>query len=107
MAKKAKGTTKIVYNTCFGGFSLSDEAEALYNKMRESAGLPLLDYCGRDMLRTDPLLVAVVEAMGEKANGMCADLAIFELPKGARYRIDEYDGSERVMTIDDYKWLVA
>jgi hypothetical protein len=38
---------------------------------------------------------------------MSAALRIAELPAGTLYRIDEYDGSETVMTQDDYNWSVA
>jgi len=29
------------------------------------------------------------------------------LEPGTQYRIDEYDGMESVMTIDDYEWSIA
>lgn len=57
--------------------------------------------------RTDPVLVQVVEELGEKANGWFADLQIRELPAGTLYRIDEYDGNESVVTQDEYEWDVA
>lgn len=47
--------------------------------------------------RHDPDLVAVVEELGEKANGECANLAIEEIPDGAEYEIDDYDGNESVV----------
>lgn len=46
--------------------------------------------------RTDPLLIQVVEELGEKANGMCAELKIVEIPDGVNYEIAEYDGMETV-----------
>lgn len=61
----------------------------------------------RDFYRTDPVLVQVVEELGPAANGACADLRIAEVPSGTRYRIDDYDGRESVMTVDDYEWSVA
>lgn len=61
----------------------------------------------RDFERHDPALVQVVEELGAEANGRYANLAIYELPDGARYRIDEYDGSESVMEPDDYEWTIA
>src|SRR5579872_4210950 len=32
--------------------------------------------------RTDPLLIQTIEELGAKANGMCADLKIIEIPDG-------------------------
>lgn len=60
-----------------------------------------------DLSRTDPLLVEAVETLGDAASGDYASLAIREIPDGSRYRIDEYDGNESVMTPDDYEWSVA
>ena len=53
--------------------------------------------------RHDPVLVQVVEELGDKASGKYAKLAIEEV-SGA-YRIDEYDGFESVMTAGDYDWI--
>ena len=53
--------------------------------------------------RHDPILVQVVEELGDKANGMCAKLAIEEV--SGPYRIDEYDGSESVVEPDGYDWI--
>lgn len=95
--------TKILYNACFGGFSLSQAALAEYTRL---TGKYVKDANG-NVDRTDPDLVAVVESMGEAADGFCANLRIRELPAGTRYHIDEYDGLERVMTIDEYDWKTA
>lgn len=137
--------TKIVYNACHGGFSLSHEAMmryaeikgiTLYSRMTytvpqyslcppaeydriyaEEAANPVSPdryrrsnemYFGYSSIaRTDPVLVQVVEELGEKANGLCANLQIRELPAGTLYRIDEYDGFESVVTQDEYEWDVA
>jgi hypothetical protein len=53
--------------------------------------------------RHDPILVQVVEELGEKADGMCAKLSIAEV--SGPYRIDEYDGSESVETPGSYDWI--
>ncbi len=97
---------KVVYNTCFGGFGLSKAAIRLG---RELSGDPQWggDYGGRDLPRHDNVLVAVVETLGDKANGRSADLAIRELTSGTLYRIDDYDGQESVMTQADYIWTLA
>lgn len=61
----------------------------------------------RDIDRTDPALVQVVEELGSKANTRFSDLKIAEIPSGTLYRIDEYDGFESVMTQSEYDWKVA
>tara|TARA_R110000868_G_scaffold261048_1_gene519145 strand:- start:1363 stop:1779 length:417 start_codon:yes stop_codon:yes gene_type:complete len=53
--------------------------------------------------RHDPVLVQVVEELGDKANGKHAKLVIGEVD--GPYRIDEYDGNESVMTSGDYDWI--
>jgi len=58
---------------------------------------------GCDVSRHDPILVQVVEELGDKANGMCAKLAIKEV--SGPYRIDEYDGNETVVEPDGYDWI--
>lgn len=111
---------KIVISKCFGGFSLSTEGfELLLNlkgiayekKDREldadsliktdfyevgHAGDPehyILEY---DYFydRSDPDLIAVVEKLGDKANGFAAELKIVEIPDGVEYIVQEYDGIE-------------
>jgi len=57
--------------------------------------------------RTDPALVQVVEELGDKVNDLYSKLCIEEVPAGTLYRIDEYDGSESVMTQDNYEWKMA
>ena len=106
--------TKIVYNACYGGFGLSEDAILRYaeitgRKNTDANGVvdPWDGWGGYAIDRADPALVQVVEELGEAANGMSAALRIAELPAGTLYRIDEYDGSEDVMTQEDYEWSVA
>ena len=44
--------------------------------------------------RTDPILIEVIETLGEVANGFCSKLKIVDIPDGMEYVIDEYDGVE-------------
>ena len=44
--------------------------------------------------RTDPDLVAAVEALGEEANGLRASLLVVEIPDDVDWYIEEYDGHE-------------
>jgi hypothetical protein len=46
--------------------------------------------------RTNPLLIQVVEELGEEANGACAELEIREIPDGIKWHLDEYDGIESI-----------
>jgi len=56
-----------------------------------------------DVDRHDPVLVQVVEELGDKANANYAKLRIDEVD--GHYRIDEYDGNEKVMTSGSYDWI--
>lgn len=142
--------TKVVYNACYGVFSLSKEACQRYWEIKgqqvwieEDSEFKSLDiftvwlvppidrvnksdrefqYMTMDeriaynrayseqtwecryVYRHDPVLVQVVEELGEKANGPHASLEIEEVD--GPYRIDEYDGFESVETTpDSYDWI--
>lgn len=114
--------TKVVYNACYGGFSLSLEAEKEYLRRKGFTEFTVdtrygrgyvdkvegwVNYYSRDIERDDPDLVAVVEDMGDKANGEYAKLRVAEIPEGTAYRIDEYDGFESIETKESYDWKVA
>lgn len=49
--------------------------------------------------RTDPVLVQVVEEMGDVANDENSSLHIVEIPDDVKYEIDNYDGMETVHEI--------
>ena len=109
---------KVVYNACYGGFSLSLEAQKMYLELLGKE--PKLhkgkysfdahwyseepyDVYDRDIERHDPTLIKVVETLGDKANGDCAKLRITEVQ--GPYRIDEYDGNETVEEPNDVGWV--
>lgn len=46
--------------------------------------------------RADPLLVQVVEEMGDAASGDLSELKIVEVPDGVEYELEEYDGMESI-----------
>lgn len=121
---------KIVYNRDYGGFSLSlqaidwleqngsKEIKQVIQKIKNDATnnvssqhsqelyiiYHIADYF--DSLRHDPDLIAVVEALGDKANGECARLAIMTID-GNMYRVETYDGAEDVITPDcDHEWVI-
>ena len=142
--------TKVVYNSRYGGFSLSKEAckryweikgqpvwiedDARFSslgiftvwlvspedriKLKDSKEFSAMsmDECIKynkkyaeqtwtysGIERHDPVLVQVVEELGDKANGKYAKLSIEEV--FGPYRIDEYDGMESVETPGSYDWV--
>ena len=50
----------------------------------------------REVDRADPILIRVVEELGEEADGKCAALKVVEIPDDVEYTIAEYDGWEHV-----------
>ena len=106
--------TKIVINTCFGGFGLSEEAIALYFKkaglvrhVEPSAFGNRYNYIKRgekktfwpvsDLKRDDPILVEIIEILGEAVNALYANLKIVEIPDNVLWEIDSYDGVEYIV----------
>ena len=136
--------TKVVYNACYGGFSLSREACERYWELqgrevwiengdfmgiftiwlvppeerlekKEWSSMSLTErlaynkklseqtWYDHNVDRHDPILVQVVEELGEEADGDHAKLAIAEV--SGPYRIDEYDGYESVQQPGGYDWI--
>jgi len=110
---------KIAINTDFGGFGISDQAfEALL--ARKGIAFEVVDtekaWRGSDYYlagrphsdatyinhydfyrdRSDHDLIAVIEQLGEAANGHYASIKIVEIPDGIKWHIVEYDGLEHV-----------
>lgn len=44
--------------------------------------------------REDPVLIEVIEELGERASSYVSDLRVVDIPDGMDYVIDEYDGIE-------------
>lgn len=112
--KLRRALVKIVINSDYGGFSLSDEAVLEYGKRK---GLNLVKdentnwrisifykesvakenyFEEREIPRNDPNLVSVVEDLGESANGFAASLKIVEIPEDVDWYVEENDGLEWV-----------
>lgn len=114
---------KVVYNACYGGFSLSLKAvewlaehatdlelktyikEKLTDEPKSFIGTLIGTWFDNKNKRHHKDLVAVVEALGSEANGPCAKLEIMTIDLN-QYRIDEYDGSEEVITPEDSDWII-
>lgn len=111
---------KVVINRCWGGFSLSNEAMKLCIQRGMHVGLPGVaagtgcDFKPLDppllgdeyepvrrdnpAFRTNPVLVAVVEELGEKASGNHSRLAVVDIPFDdlEGWYIQDHDGQESV-----------
>lgn len=111
---------KIVINSCFGGFGLSNKAFELYltlknipfetteskykfkpdDKLYWKQGMVDDDdglLWARDVERNDPVLVRVVEELGsEEASDHFAELKVVEIPDDVDWYVSEYDGLEHV-----------
>lgn len=88
---------KVVYNDCYGVFSLSEQAIKWLRK-----NYP--DYLEGSCSRHDPRLVECVETLQGKASGKYARLRVATI-EGNIYRIDNYDGQEHVVEPQDLNWI--
>jgi hypothetical protein len=89
---------KVVINNCYGKFCLSPAAVA---RLVE-AGLKASEF-SPGCSRHDPRLVALIEELGEQADGPYARLFIEEVEED-QYIIEEYDGMESVVTPSMIRW---
>ena len=114
---------KVVVNRCYGGFGLSDTAcewlmknkgytlgdgnvkedwnnfdIVTHSSMGKYAILRTHDGVSKwdREFRTHPDVIAVIEALGKGANGMCASLDVVEIPDGIEWDIDDHDGIETI-----------
>jgi len=103
---------KVVINTDWGGFGLSDDAIRRYAELK---GITLVEetneygitfyvdqindesyFEAHDFDRTDPALIQVVEEMGDASFGWAAKLKIVEIPDGVDWYVSDYDGVEHI-----------
>lgn len=114
---------KVVINSDWGGFGLSDKATEMYAKLKniklykrlgrlygaEYSTIPWPEYDQLDtnqqyeayfttynLPRDDLDLITVVEVLGQEANGWCSSLKIVEIPDDIEWVIQEQDGMEWV-----------
>jgi hypothetical protein len=81
---------KVVINTCYGGFGLSDEAMKKYKTLKGVTA----DIYHWHIERNDPILIQVVEEMGDAAADSFAELKVVDIPDGIQWEIQDYDGRE-------------
>lgn len=90
--------TKIAINTTWGGFHLSKVAVAECNTL----GLTINEWgCSSDnrsiVSRNDPILIQVIESLGDQASQCAGDIKLIEIPDDVDdWYIMEYDGQESI-----------
>lgn len=85
---------KIVINAKYGGFGLSETALALYKARKHLADD---EFSYFDLERNDPVLVEIVEKLGEDADDLYSKLKVVEIPDDIKcWEIVEYDGCEHI-----------
>jgi len=99
---------KVVINKCHGGFGLSRKALEL---LHEKKGEPIPTKWHRlgffedstihvsSLERHDADLIAVVEQLGEYADGRYSELSVVDIPDGVLYTVEEYDGREWIAEV--------
>lgn len=107
---------KIVINTCYGGFGLSQNAIMRYGELARINIVCINDekspfwnmyyvdgieddehwFSDGQLERDDPHLVRVVEELGNAANHDYAQLKVVEIPDDVEFQVEEYDGMEWV-----------
>ncbi len=124
---------KVVINTCHGMFKLSIEAVTwLQENCKDQYLCKYIEACTKKHIVYEPNkapavrreslcmdvsswfdhkrhhrdLVSVVEALGDKASGSYSHLTIVTITSN-QYRIEEYDGAEKIITPEDTEeWIV-
>ncbi len=113
---------KIVINTWDSGLFLSDKAFELYLEKKNIKYYKVMEephsryyripkeeynklkrteknknYLSQyDINRADPILIEIIEELGEDADSNWSNLKIVEIPDDVEWEIEEYDGVERV-----------
>ena len=111
-------TTRIALCVTYGGFSLSRAAFLRLRELGCAVALAEPDvgepwdksrpdalrrddqggFC-REIDRDDPLLLRVLDEMGQAAAGTCCKLGVARVPAGVDWELDEHDGHERVAQV--------
>ena len=84
---------KIVINTCYGGFGLSEESLEDYIKRKNITDK---NFYHRDIPRDCPDLVAMVEEGGTDVDCIYSKLKVVDVPDDVNWYIEEDDGMEHV-----------
>lgn len=91
---------KVAINKCFGGFGISKQCYDLMVEMGYVLKEPFPNmpedqapfWAAKD--RSNPIMIKAIETLGKKAWTRYSEIKIVEIPDGAEYEIDDYDGME-------------
>jgi hypothetical protein len=88
---------EVLYNTCYGGWGISDKAMELY-KLRNINDNSIELVYDELLCRTDPILIQIYNELGDEMNTKWCKIKIKKIPKKYEnyYFISEYDGKECV-----------
>jgi hypothetical protein len=95
-----KTVVEVMFNKCFGGFQVSQEAVDKYILIKKMTGVDMSNVdvfsLPRGIDRTDEVMIEIVKELGEKANCKYSEIKIKSFPyKYKDYiEIGEYDGYE-------------
>jgi len=87
---------KVVINACHGGFGLSEVA---LTEFKNRKGITDPDFWELDITRDDPILVQLIEEMGEDVNNRYSKLKVVDIPDDVEWTVMEYDGLEWVAEV--------
>lgn len=97
---------KVVINKRYGGFGISLKAAERMAELGSKYAIEELEYYkskgnerwygGISIDRSDPILVQVVEELGEESFDERSSLKIVTIPDDVEYEIMDYDGMESV-----------
>jgi len=76
-----------------------DEYDRLYAECREKKNYDAINgafFSDQRIERNDPVLIQIVEELGEESWGTYAKLKVVNIPDDTRWEIHDYDGSEHV-----------
>jgi hypothetical protein len=91
---------KILYNTCHGGFGFSEKLLQRFNITDGQWGKEGHKFCSDLKNRINPEVIKAVEELGLKeSSGECSNLSIEEIDDGDVYRIDDFDGYEKLIFV--------
>ena len=86
---------QILYNSCYGGWSLSNKAYELYNLRKNENSNKLKVYTRR----SDPILIQIYYELGDEFDDKYSRTMVETIPKKYEYcyYIQAYDGLENVI----------